>query len=477
MMEPKAGDLSEHSLRELLRSLFLERASGVLEVSVDGSKRRLFFRRGELHLPPTNPLAAQLVQRLQKGGQSPEVKEVMGRMAGVMAGWRDGVFTFEPRAETIPEDAVGPLPTAELVMATATLGRSDSQLLEQLGGVDALLVSLPPEEERLQGVRLDSGEIQLLDQLSQPQVVADVLRGFSRSRREALEKLCRLEALELIQVQPRHVDRDSLVNPEVLRRFTERVVRGLATRPVDLDATTHRARLAELLGRLGEVSHYELLGIDAGAVTDEVHTAYEELSRLVHPIHATHLGLQGREEAMRLLFERATEAYLMLSDPDRRRRYNREIAVTAPSPQAVQEERDRRSREAARQYYLRSREMVEEEEYHYALELLRQAVKADPQAEHYALMAEVQQHNPKWLHHAADSYRQAIQLAPDNVSYRLALGELFERLEDPQRARAVYRSVLIRHPDHPDATHALARLESLGEGKRSGFFSRLFGGE
>lgn len=476
-MDRFTGDLSERELRELIRSLYLARASGVLEISVDGSKRRLFFRRGELHLPPTNRLASQLVQRLRRGGQSPEVKEVMGRMAGVMAGWCDGAFTFEPGAEAIPGDAVGPLPTAELVMATATLGRSDSDLLEQLGGIDAQLVSLPPEEERLQGVRLDSGEIQLLDQLSQAQVVGDVLRSFSRSRREALEKLCRLEALQLIQVQPRQVDRDSLVNPEVLRRFTERVVRGLATRPVDLDATTHRARLAELLGRLGEVSHYELLGIDAGAETDEVHTAYEELSRLVHPIHTTHLGLQGREEAMRLLFERATEAYLILSDPDRRRRYNREIAVTSLSPQAVQEERAQRSREAARQYYLRAREMVGEEEYHYALELLRQAVKADPQAEHYALMAEVQQHNPKWLRHAADSYRQAIQLAPDNVAYRLALGELFERLDDLHRARAVYRSALIRHPDHPAATEALARLDAGGEGKRSGFLSRLFGGE
>lgn len=476
-MEPLTGDLSERDLRELIRSLFRERASGVLEVSVDGGQRRLFFRDGELHLAATNPLAAQLVERLQPGASRSGVREIIDRMATVLAAWREGAFRFDPGTGAIPEDAVGPLPTAELVMAVATSGRSDAELLAQLGGLEAQLASRPPEEELVRGVRLDAGEIQLLDQLAQPQALADVLRGSARSRRQALEKLCRLEALQLIQARSRSTDHDSLVNPEVLRRFTERVVRGLAVRPVDLDPATHRARLADLLGRLGEVNHYELLGLDPGAETDEVHTAYEELSRLVHPVHATHLGLHGREEAMRLLFERATEAYLVLTDPDRRRRYNLEVAVTSPHPHEVREEQAQRSREAAHQYYLQAREMVAEEEYHYALELLRQAVKSDPQAEHYALMAEVQRRNPKWLRHAADSYRQAIQRAPDNVAYRLALGELFEGLGDLQRARAVYRSALIRQPDHPEATAALARLETGEGGKRGGFFSRFFGSE
>lgn len=478
-MERQAGDLAEHGIRELIRTLFLERADGVLEVVVARSKRRLFFLGGELHLPPSNALARQVAARLRDGRRGAEVTELMGRIGTLIGGWRVGSFSFDPGRAGVPPNAVGPLPTAELVMYTATAGRSESELLEQLHGSKARLSTRPMDEGLLRSVHLDASEVQLLDHLGDPQTVEQVMNSSTLGRRDVLEKLCRLEAVGLIQAsEPRDMV-ESLVGPEVLSRFSERVTRELAAEPVALEATAHRARLAELLGRLGEVNYYELLGVPPAAETEEIHAAYDHLARLVHPIHAGRLGLLGREEGMRLLFERATEAYLVLTDPDRRRRYHRDVAIALESAATGGGGRDdERSKEAAKQYFRQAQEMVEQEEYHYALELLRQAVKADPRPEHYALMAEVQVHNPKWLRHAADSLRQAIQLAPENLGYRLALGDLFERLEDPQRARAVYRSILIRQPGHAGATEALAQLDAGPGGRRQGgLLSRLFGAE
>ena len=83
-----------------------------------------------------------------------------------------------------------------------------------------------------------------------------------------------------------------------------------------------------------DLSFYELLGLDVAASPDEVHTAYEEAARLVHPRHASRVGLEERRGTLELLFERATRAYLTLSLPDRRKRYDRELRRERDSERA-----------------------------------------------------------------------------------------------------------------------------------------------
>ena len=86
---------------------------------------------------------------------------------------------------------------------------------------------------------------------------------------------------------------------EELRLFSERIAHRLADRPLDLDPSSHQQRVAGLLRQAGEASFYQLLDVVPTATAQEVHEAYEQAARLVHPANARRLGLTGREGGAR----------------------------------------------------------------------------------------------------------------------------------------------------------------------------------
>jgi len=265
-----------------------------------------------------------------------------------------------------------------------------------------------------------------------------------------------------------------LATVEVLARFQERVRRDLAAKPFDLDPDEHRRRLAEFLVRCGRDTYYELLEVPTGADESTVHSAYLRVAREVHPDHADRLGLGGRQGVVEVLFERATEAYLVLCDPHRRSEYDRWAAVEAGR---TAEERLEEARELTRGLVKQAAGLAHREDYHFALEILRQAVRTDPQSDAaWALLGEVQAQNPKWLHMAGDSLRRAMELAPDHLEHRYALAEVEEKRGRREAALRLYEQILERLPGHPAATEARDRLagEIRAEQKESGRGAGLF---
>jgi molecular chaperone DnaJ len=71
---------------------------------------------------------------------------------------------------------------------------------------------------------------------------------------------------------------------------------------------------------------YATLGLDRGASVADIKRAYRRLARKYHP------GINPGDRAAQSMFERVSEAYETLIDPDRRRAYD--TAGRAPSPDA-----------------------------------------------------------------------------------------------------------------------------------------------
>ena len=211
---------------------------------------------------------------------------------------------------------------------------------------------------------------------------------------------------------------------------------------------------------MGEITFFELLAVTPLSTDSEVHTAFFELGRLVHPSHTKRLGLEGKEGAFRLLFERATEAYLTLSDSERKLAYLREVG---PAGQQVaegqsHEKRDQEKQEVARTAYERALALIERQDFYGAIQLLEQAVRVNPQAEYLTLLADCQAENPQWLDRAIFNYQKALRARPADPSIQARLGYAHERRGEYLAARSAYEAALEVAPEMQSAQAGLLRL-------------------
>lgn len=213
---------------------------------------------------------------------------------------------------------------------------------------------------------------------------------------------------------------------EEARLFSQRVARGLAERPLELLPKEHREQVAELLKQLGEGTLYHLLGIDPGSGAREVYDAYDRMARLVHPSHARRLGLDGREGVLELLFEQVTRSYLTLSDPERRKAYDREIGPVRWT--ALKSGTASREEEAQR-LYERAQALAAAEQYHSAIELLQQSARLSPRADVYTLLGLLQARNPKWREDAAGNLKRAVEMGSSDPALPAALEEVRKKIE------------------------------------------------
>lgn len=496
-MSELSGDLAERPVLEVLRVLHARSASGVLEIDPAGHRRRLYVRDGELQLPGSHPLARGLADQVaavraaqaasgrglaEADPDRQRLLDLIERIVAVVLEWRRGGYRFLEGTGTLPADLVGPLPTRRFLMIGSSLGADEAELLRRLGGeATRLVASVREESDSRDLLGLSPEEAFLLERLRQPLTVGELGRESPVGRGDLLRRLVQLAAIGMVTAVPEGGQPAVAASLEdqdaaVVRRLGDRIARRLAEEPVELEPEAHRARLADLLARSGGANHYELLEISSAASAEEVHAAYEQIGSLAHPANAARLGLVGREEALRLLFDRATRAYITLIDPERRRVYNRseliDIAPVPVSSAARQEER----RQVGRTFYERGIAYAAASEFHFAAEMLQQAVRADPRAEYHAALGRVLARNPNWRQRAVDCYRAALEQAPDNPDLHRALAELFEQAGEEERARVQWSAVVRLSPQNFEAAERLARLQAKRPSRPDGggLFDRIF---
>jgi curved DNA-binding protein CbpA len=236
---------------------------------------------------------------------------------------------------------------------------------------------------------------------------------------------------------------DSLhtVTPHELALFSERIARSLAERPLELGAEEHRERVAALLREVGGATFYQLLSLGPTASPEKVHEGYERVARLVHPSHAPALGLAGREGVLEVLFERATAAYVTLSHPGKRRDYDREIGPAGWPEIATGKNRAEENRDRARGYFNRATAFAAKDDFHFAIELLREAVRIDPQAKYYVLLGDLQMRNQHWLRHAVESYARALEIGGPDQQVEEAILRVRQRMADIAAGRVPQEDV------------------------------------
>lgn len=448
---------------EVVRQAYLGRQDGMVEVNRSDGSDTLYFRKGELFLVRDHPAARHLAPLLPTAGErpaaQPEIQRVLTTLAHELVRDRRAAAQLREKKDPAAE-LVGPLPTVLVAMETAVHGLNDSELVERLGGESKRYQATNDTPALSQLPGLEPEMAQVLVGLVQPASVGELLRGAGKDRTALLRGLAKLRAVGLVAEISGKAESDDdleILSPKLLKHFHERVADSVANDPVRLEPEAHRQRLAELLASLGRLNFYELLGIDLRATPEEVLGAYHSLARIVHPTHAARLGFEGREDAIDVLFEQATEAYLVLSDPRRRASYNMIMGIQLTT-EVDAATRDEEKKRLARQHYVRAGRCMSEMDYSLAVDLLKEAARLDPKAEYFARLGQVQTKNPHWHRHAVESYRRAVELAPTDAGVHMGYGQALEAMDRLKEARQQYYEALRLMPDHAGAREALDRI-------------------
>ncbi|HVR29810.1 MAG TPA: DnaJ domain-containing protein [Thermoanaerobaculia bacterium] len=440
---PKAGACASAAMA--LADWLGKGRSGVVEVRAPGGTCRLHLDGAALRLAPDDPLA-------NAGAEA-----CFERLLEILASATADSLQLMP--DTGVPSAGSSLPAVRLLMEAAVRGRDRAQLWTLLGGRKAALCmaggtalasqALADLEPRLQA---------LLARFVKPRPVLELIdddeAGFA-----ALRDVARLRVVGLLAPAEGDVESSmAALTGRSRELFLRRIASELERRPLELRPPEHRSQVVDMLRRVGAWSYYELLRVGRHDDENAIHRAYVEVARLVHPSHAEALGLEGKAAALDLLFEAATEAYLVLSHLDRRRAYDRDLGPERGAP--ASEERRREKASVARDMYARARRMALAQEFQPVIELMQQAVQLDPQAEYYKLLGDVQRRNPQWKAGAVASYRDALRCRPDDPDLRLAFAQVLEELGDRKQAGVQYRAALELRPGDEKLRRALDRFEN-----------------
>ena len=208
---------------------------------------------------------------------------------------------------------------------------------------------------------------------------------------------------------------------------------------------------------------YQVLGVARNASTDEIRARFRALARERHPDRF------GGEERARAEtdFQAITEAANVLSDPERRRQHDFELARPRTEPAGSESLRLVRFHLEAGVGFYRAAN------YFAAAECFERVLGIDPrnhQAWHH--LAQSLAHQRKFLPRAVEAIARACELQPMNVGYLKLAGRLHAEAGVVAKAERYYNEAIAWGGEDPVVLTALDELRSRTRKSRTSLFGR-----
>lgn len=207
-----------------------------------------------------------------------------------------------------------------------------------------------------------------------------------------------------------------------------------------------------------EEDYYVILGVPRNATTKQIRARFLELARDRHPDR-----FQGEEKpAAEAAFQRLTEAFNVLADPERRRRYDAEQAA-GPTQRPADED------QLGKVYLQRGMQALREGDHRRALENFDQATKhgaENPRAWYH--LALTLGRDRRMLPRARAAILRACELRPMDADYWQVAGKLFADSGLIEQAEEYLKKAKEWGGDDQEVEEALAAMK----GGRTRFFAK-----
>jgi curved DNA-binding protein CbpA len=483
------GTLERTALTETFRTLYRERASARLVISLRGEERTFWFDRGQILSAASNREAQLIGDLLRKfdlaeesllltaferamaepgrglakalaesGAVPPYVAQAAVRALaeGILYEtfrWATGVFTVTP-LEAPPDLPVRFDKTTGLLTLEALRRLPAGRILTGSSAVEprSRPVLNPDLLLRCQVVTISPEEADALGRVDGTRHAEDVTRDAAI--------LSRLTAIGLLQLLAAHKAAD--LAPAGGLEELNVVVAGSPPPTRLAEMYESQARVVEnTYRRLDWSTLYDFLGVERDAPDDAVWRAIHERARLFHPDHHLKPHLAEARDALEALFQRVRQAERAFQSPASRASYDATLASgrheTIDLPRADSNTALRK--QIAKANHARAKVLFEQEDYFPANEMIRQAVEFDPEEKDYwILLSRIQRKNPKWLRQSSETLRRALKNIPASIDlfWELSKASKAERNE-PERIKAL-REILKLDPKNRRAQAALVEI-------------------
>lgn len=492
------GRLVEHPTAELIREIAATELSGTLRLARSRAKAAIYFEDGQLTFASSNLRAHRLQEILSRRGvtkvqvDAALIKAPDGELARalIQSGqltaetlatiradqvsdvvrlallWTDGTFEFDPRARPIDESRVqidlnrlllecgrrlpAGLATFRLARTTGSyLAVADNSEVTHFLPAEAFVLTRASEMVTLSELTALSG---LGEEEGLRTIYALSLSGhLQRSDWPSAFGSERLGAARK-GAQTSSPSRKTIAGAE-----------GEAVDGGNVDALFARLEAAK--------DHYEVLDIGRTSSVDEMKSAYHALARRFHPdrFHRNEPTLRYRIDSA---FARIARAYETLSDPSLRANYDAgrtSKSRTAPTQEASAKARDANGGRVSRSgskagraetSFQRGLEAMQNNRHDEGTRLLAEAAMLQPGEARYRAQygyALIKQSNTRRA--AEGELQAALQLDPDNSSYRVMLAELYKELGLRRRAEGELERALAANPKNEAARSLLLSLK------------------
>lgn len=468
---PESGRLAELPLPRILIDLYASRFDGRLELTRARSQKTVIFQDGapvgsESNLP-TEQLTAVLqdldllslddrrrVDEHVRQKQCPEgvallslevldakqlfegMKQLLRRRILDCFGWVDGEYRLQPGEER--REDLKPFRTDPYRLVQEGLQNhwSLDRMLQDLAPRMTAYASAGSRLGRIaRRLVLDASVERMIAGLNGRQALGTVIGGAVGSS-SALAAFWVLDAADALAYSdtPRRNEEDA--PPEIEIEITGGdAAGGAAARPrvaentrkarsaTDPEAEKMRAEVLERLEGLESMTYYELLGVAPSAEQGAIRKAYFMAAKRYHPDAIARLGLQEIRQQAGEVFSKIAEANGVLSDREKRRRYDESLEDGTP-------EIDVQVLAQAETFYRKGEILINMGDFRGALEYLKNAVRLYPDEATY-------QSDLAWAYYkkappepdpAFEHIQRALELDPSNAVAQFRLGVI-------QRAR------------------------------------------
>lgn len=455
------GSLSETPLPQVLRRIFLETLKGTLSLVHGDETRHLFFEKGELRTATSSREGQRIGAFLKRRGWITDTdlnwaletvtKQGRARLGKILIerglvsrtvldaemrrlveeivfstfAWDSGEYKFQASQGVLDPDVALTLSTAAVIVEGLRRLPESDLFRERLGEGHRVPMLATDPMSRYQYLPLAPQEAYLLSRIDGILDVDSLLKIAGTSRAAMAKILYALVSCGIVEWKQDGVQRPASgrggfhgLNVEVSAAPAER-----SPGHAELVKNTYR--------RIDWLTHYELLGVTREASPEKIAEAYFERSRLFHPDLRHREDLARFEKELTAVFERMKKAYESLSDPEKRALYDQSLDA-APSPVVNAEADPEMRKKLAAQNFRRAKELIDDKDYHPAVEMLREAVRFVPDhAEYRYILSQVELKNPNWTDQGLSNLKEAARLDSRRVAFSV---EAARALLDHKRA-------------------------------------------